>query len=147
MVTVLCRAFTATIWKRWSSSLKLTTRYADLYMTILWWLLSILWWPSAHFSEGQLLSPLDLWRWFTSVSADSFDGVVWQGKYKVYNLCSERLYDASLLEGKVCCILQIVWAQLNHNCLFCHTLVEHFCCHLHATQHCFLQLIVWKQQM
>lgn len=24
-----------------------------------------------------------------------------QGKYKVYNLCSERLYDASLLEGKV----------------------------------------------
>lgn len=25
-----------------------------------------------------------------------------QGKYKVYNLCSERLYDASLLEGKVC---------------------------------------------
>jgi hypothetical protein len=25
-----------------------------------------------------------------------------QGKYKVYNLCSERLYDASLFEGKVC---------------------------------------------
>ena len=24
-----------------------------------------------------------------------------QGKYKVYNLCSERLYDASLFEGKV----------------------------------------------
>ncbi len=34
--------------------------------------------------------------------------VAWQGKYKVYNLCSERLYDASLLEGKVCRILQIV---------------------------------------
>lgn len=27
-----------------------------------------------------------------------------QGKYKVYNLCSERLYDASLFEGKVCCL-------------------------------------------
>ena len=25
-----------------------------------------------------------------------------QDKYKVYNLCSERLYDASLFEGKVC---------------------------------------------
>ena len=24
-----------------------------------------------------------------------------QGKYKVYNLCSERLYDASLFGGKV----------------------------------------------
>lgn len=24
-----------------------------------------------------------------------------QGNYKVYNLCSERLYDASLFEGKV----------------------------------------------
>lgn len=24
-----------------------------------------------------------------------------QDKYKVYNLCSERLYDASLFEGKV----------------------------------------------
>lgn len=28
-----------------------------------------------------------------------------QGKYKVYNLCSERLYDASLFEGKVCCLI------------------------------------------
>eukprot|EP00897_Mesotaenium_endlicherianum_P000361 jgi/Mesen1/10325/ME000797S09809 len=27
--------------------------------------------------------------------------VIEQGKYKVYNLCSERLYDASLFEGKV----------------------------------------------
>lgn len=26
-----------------------------------------------------------------------------QDKYKVYNLCSERLYDASLFEGKVSC--------------------------------------------
>ncbi|CAL9159282.1 unnamed protein product [Musa hybrid cultivar] len=26
-----------------------------------------------------------------------------KGKYKVYNLCSERLYDASLFEGKVAC--------------------------------------------
>lgn len=25
-----------------------------------------------------------------------------QDKYKVYNLCSERLYDASRFEGKVC---------------------------------------------
>lgn len=25
-----------------------------------------------------------------------------QDKYKVYNLCAERLYDASLFEGKVC---------------------------------------------
>lgn len=25
-----------------------------------------------------------------------------QGNYKVYNLCSERLYDASLFQGKVC---------------------------------------------
>lgn len=24
-----------------------------------------------------------------------------QGKYKVYNLCSERLYDGSLFQGKV----------------------------------------------
>lgn len=29
-----------------------------------------------------------------------------QDKYKVYNLCSERLYDASLFEGKVCVSLQ-----------------------------------------
>lgn len=28
-----------------------------------------------------------------------------QGKYKVYNLCSERLYDASLFEGKVSLVL------------------------------------------
>ncbi len=28
------------------------------------------WWPFAHFSEGHVVSPLDLWRCFTSVSAD-----------------------------------------------------------------------------
>ncbi|CAK9863952.1 unnamed protein product [Sphagnum jensenii] len=33
------------------------------------------------------------------------------GKYKVYNLCSERLYDASLLEGKVAC-----FPFDDHNC-------------------------------
>lgn len=31
-----------------------------------------------------------------------------QDKYKVYNLCSERLYDASLFEGKVC-----YWNKIN----------------------------------
>jgi hypothetical protein len=36
-----------------------------------------------------------------------------QGKYKVYNLCSERLYDASLFEGKV-------WAAYKLMSLFCH---------------------------
>lgn len=30
-----------------------------------------------------------------------FSVVTVQGKYKVYNLCSERLYDASLFGGKV----------------------------------------------
>ncbi|EYU37646.1 hypothetical protein ABFS82_02G037300 [Erythranthe guttata] len=34
-----------------------------------------------------------------------------KGKYKVYNLCSERLYDASLLEGKVAC-----FPFDDHNC-------------------------------
>ncbi|CAK9229903.1 unnamed protein product [Sphagnum troendelagicum] len=34
-----------------------------------------------------------------------------QGKYKVYNLCLERLYDASLLEGKVAC-----FPFDDHNC-------------------------------
>ncbi|KAF3327280.1 hypothetical protein FCM35_KLT07398 [Carex littledalei] len=46
-----------------------------------------------------------------------------KGKYKVYNLCSERLYDASLLEGKVAC-----FPFDDHNCppiqlviSFCHS--------------------------
>ncbi|XP_064974292.1 phosphatidylinositol 3,4,5-trisphosphate 3-phosphatase and protein-tyrosine-phosphatase PTEN2A-like [Musa acuminata AAA Group] len=34
-----------------------------------------------------------------------------KGKYKVYNLCSERLYDASLFEGKVAC-----FPFDDHNC-------------------------------
>ncbi|XP_042495217.1 phosphatidylinositol 3,4,5-trisphosphate 3-phosphatase and protein-tyrosine-phosphatase PTEN2A-like [Macadamia integrifolia] len=34
-----------------------------------------------------------------------------KGKYKVYNLCSERLYDASLFEGKVAC-----FPFNDHNC-------------------------------
>ncbi|XXG63819.1 hypothetical protein AAC387_Pa05g1921 [Persea americana] len=34
-----------------------------------------------------------------------------RGKYKVYNLCSERLYDASLFEGKVAC-----FPFDDHNC-------------------------------
>ncbi|XP_042459227.1 phosphatidylinositol 3,4,5-trisphosphate 3-phosphatase and protein-tyrosine-phosphatase PTEN2A-like [Zingiber officinale] len=34
-----------------------------------------------------------------------------KGKYKVYNLCSERLYDASLFEGKVAC-----FPIDEHNC-------------------------------
>ncbi|MCO5573400.1 hypothetical protein L7F22_027171 [Adiantum nelumboides] len=34
-----------------------------------------------------------------------------QDKYKVYNLCSERLYDASLFEGKVAC-----FPFNDHNC-------------------------------
>ncbi|KAK3136484.1 hypothetical protein QOZ80_5BG0436130 [Eleusine coracana subsp. coracana] len=46
-----------------------------------------------------------------------------KGKYKVYNLCSERLYDASLFEGKVAC-----FPFDDHNCppiqlviSFCHS--------------------------
>lgn len=35
-----------------------------------------------------------------------------QGKYKVYNLCSERLYDASLFEGKVHIVLKYL-LELN----------------------------------
>ncbi|CAO2152454.1 unnamed protein product [Urochloa humidicola] len=34
-----------------------------------------------------------------------------KGKYKVYNLCSERLYDASLFERKVAC-----FPFDDHNC-------------------------------
>eukprot|EP00252_Welwitschia_mirabilis_P005953 TRINITY_DN1654_c0_g1_i1.p1 TRINITY_DN1654_c0_g1~~TRINITY_DN1654_c0_g1_i1.p1 ORF type:complete len:630 (-),score=131.28 TRINITY_DN1654_c0_g1_i1:233-2122(-) len=34
-----------------------------------------------------------------------------KGRYKVYNLCSERLYDASLFEGKVAC-----FPFDDHNC-------------------------------
>jgi hypothetical protein len=32
-----------------------------------------------------------------------------QDKYKVYNLCLERLYDASLFEGKVIFYFQMSW--------------------------------------
>ncbi|XP_024949761.2 phosphatidylinositol 3,4,5-trisphosphate 3-phosphatase and protein-tyrosine-phosphatase PTEN2A-like isoform X2 [Citrus sinensis] len=35
----------------------------------------------------------------------------YQGKYKVYNLCSERLYDAALFQGKVAC-----FPFDDHNC-------------------------------
>lgn len=41
-----------------------------------------------------------------------------QGKYKVYNLCSERLYDASLFEGKVHIVLKYLleeWKHLNYS--------------------------------
>lgn len=45
-----------------------------------------------------------------------------QDKYKVYNLCSERLYDASLFEGKV-----------NYHSLFCYCYqgfkIDNLVCH------------------
>ncbi|XP_042061182.1 phosphatidylinositol 3,4,5-trisphosphate 3-phosphatase and protein-tyrosine-phosphatase PTEN2A-like isoform X1 [Salvia splendens] len=44
-----------------------------------------------------------------------------KGKYKVYNLCSERLYDASLFEGKVAC-----FPFDDHNCPPIH-LIKLFC--------------------
>eukprot|EP00246_Nothoceros_aenigmaticus_P010419 TRINITY_DN26920_c0_g1_i1.p1 TRINITY_DN26920_c0_g1~~TRINITY_DN26920_c0_g1_i1.p1 ORF type:complete len:631 (-),score=123.39 TRINITY_DN26920_c0_g1_i1:369-2099(-) len=44
-----------------------------------------------------------------------------KGKYKVYNLCSERLYDAALFEGKVAC-----FPFNDHNCPPLH-LVGAFC--------------------
>ncbi|KAL8129212.1 hypothetical protein V2J09_018367 [Rumex salicifolius] len=44
-----------------------------------------------------------------------------KGKYKVYNLCSERLYDASLFEGKVAC-----FPFDDHNCPPLH-LIKAFC--------------------
>ncbi|EPS66726.1 hypothetical protein M569_08048, partial [Genlisea aurea] len=44
-----------------------------------------------------------------------------KGKYKVYNLCSERLYDASLFEGKVAC-----FPFDDHNCPPIH-LMKLFC--------------------
>ncbi|KAK9144296.1 hypothetical protein Sjap_004199 [Stephania japonica] len=44
-----------------------------------------------------------------------------KGKYKVYNLCSERLYDASLFEGKVAC-----FPFDDHNCPPIH-LITSFC--------------------
>ncbi|KAL8143777.1 hypothetical protein V2J09_016809 [Rumex salicifolius] len=44
-----------------------------------------------------------------------------KGKYKVYNLCAERLYDASLFEGKVAC-----FPFDDHNCPPIH-LIKAFC--------------------
>lgn len=44
-----------------------------------------------------------------------------KGKYKVYNLCSERLYDASRFEGKVAC-----FPFDDHNCPPLH-LITSFC--------------------
>lgn len=39
-----------------------------------------------------------------------------QDKYKVYNLCSERLYDASLFEGKVCrdLLWELTWEYVYY---------------------------------
>lgn len=47
---------------------------------------------------------------------DNLDFLVMQDKYKVYNLCSERLYDASLFEGKVSYVL-----YLEFNCFIIET--------------------------
>ena len=42
-----------------------------------------------------------LWCLLASICSDILFAYL-KGKYKVYNLCSEKLYDMSLLEGKVC---------------------------------------------
>ena len=60
-------------------------------------LLTIYLWSSDNFvllkpwCAGKVQSIQSLFSWNLDV----------QGKYKVYNLCSERLYDGSLFQGKV----------------------------------------------
>lgn len=61
-----------------------------------------------------------------------------QGKYKVYNLCSERLYDASLFEGKV---------RSDFIKILLHALLgdgkEHFCWILISTSLSFCRWLVF----
>ncbi|KAG1370971.1 putative Phosphatidylinositol 3,4,5-trisphosphate 3-phosphatase and protein-tyrosine-phosphatase PTEN2A [Cocos nucifera] len=82
----------------------------DLDMTYITKNIIAMGFPAGHISSG-------LFGYFEGLYRNHMEEVIkffethHQGKYKVYNLCSERLYDASLFEGKVAC-----FPFDDHNC-------------------------------
>ncbi|XP_010908851.1 phosphatidylinositol 3,4,5-trisphosphate 3-phosphatase and protein-tyrosine-phosphatase PTEN2A [Elaeis guineensis] len=82
----------------------------DLDMTYIMKNIIAMGFPAGHISSG-------LFGYFEGFYRNHMEEVIkffethHQGKYKVYNLCSERLYDASLFEGKVAC-----FPFDDHNC-------------------------------